>query len=154
MKIRIHPYLLIPSIMFVTLLAGPTASAQNQYSASDTRTLAAATPIATVHVPHPFWVEGARLPAGDYTLSRVAETIVLLRNTKAAGVEVEAFLVPSEDSAPAREPRLVFVVHEGRHYLTELWDRGGRMTVTSQLYPMWTSSDTLSQVPIVDGAAK
>jgi hypothetical protein len=144
-----NPLSLILGSAFLISLNVGTAAAQDRGSIVDTRAASPSHTIATVHVPHPFWIEGERLPAGDYTLSRVDDTVVLFRNAKAKA-EAQAFLIPSGEAAPAGEHKLVFVGHGGRHYLTELWFADGKMTITSQFKPTRNSTDAQSQIKLVD----
>jgi hypothetical protein len=104
---------------------------------------------ATAQIPYDFWVEGTLLPAGDYTLSRIEETVVVFRNSKADAQE-EAFLLPTGDRVADTDHKLIFIVHEGRHYLRGVWDGDGRQVITSQLDVPLAPGDEETQVPLVE----
>jgi hypothetical protein len=101
----------------------------------------------TAHIPYDFWVEGALLPAGDYTLSSVEETVMIFRNEK-ANAEQQAFLLPRRNSSVG-EHKLVFVVRDGRHYLREIWKRDRMYVITSESYWPVGPGDTETQVPLI-----
>jgi len=103
---------------------------------------------ATAHIPYDFYVEGTHLPAGDYTISPVADTVVLFRNAEAKAVG-QAFLVPTGESVPTGEERLVFVLRNGRHALTDVWTPSGKMVVTSQQNRASAATDERTQVALV-----
>lgn len=117
-------------------------------TAQDSKMNAApATTIATVHIPYQFSIEGTLLPAGDYTLSRV-EDGVLFRNAR-AGAEEQAFLIPAVGQPVVHEHKLIFVLHDGQHYLREVWNSDGRQIITSELGHPLSPGDTQSEVKIV-----
>lgn len=105
--------------------------------------------IGTVHIPYDFWIAGKRLPAGDYSLSRTMETVVDFHNANAEQGE-QAFLMPTGEAVAAGNQKLVFVVHNGEHYLREVWNSDGRQVVTSQLGVPSAPGDTTTQLRLPD----
>lgn len=86
-------------------------------------------PRVAARIPFDFWVGGAHLPAGDYTLNFMLETLVLFRNA-AANAQEQVFLVPTGEPGGSGEGKLVFVEQNRQYYLQELWNTNGRSLVT------------------------
>src|SRR4051812_39821517 len=118
-------------------------------TAAQSTTPSSSTSTATVHIPYDFWIEGTFLPAGDYTLSRELETLVVFRN-EGTEVEQQAFLMPTRTPVSAGDHKLVFVVQNGRHYLREIWNSDGRQVVTSEFGMPLSSGETTTQVLLVE----
>jgi hypothetical protein len=106
-------------------------------------------PVTTAHIPYEFWIEGARLPAGDYTISRVMDTVVLFRNLQTKA-EADAYLTPTEtQKVSANDEKVVFIVRDGQHYLREVWNSDGRQVISSELDIPLQATDAKSQVPLI-----
>jgi len=118
-------------------------------TAAQTTSPSSSTSTATAHIPYDFWIEGTFLPAGDYTLSRELETVLVLRNEEAAAEE-QAFLMPTRTPVSADDHKLIFLVQNGRHYLREIWNSDGRQVVTSEFGMPLSSGETTTQVPLVE----
>jgi hypothetical protein len=107
--------------------------------------------IATAKIPFDFWVDDTRLPEGEYALYSVfrLNTLVFLRNTKVDAQEQGVFLMPTGDPVASGDYKLVFVVHEGQHYLREIWASNGKAVLTSQFGIDVAPADTLSEIRLV-----
>jgi len=73
-------------------------------------------------VPFEFSVNDKALPAGEYTLSTIGSTVVLVRGYPGGAM---ASSNPVED-AKGGTPRLVFLRYGTRYVLSEIWMEGGR----------------------------
>jgi len=130
----------ITVIIFIFGTAGVAISETNAaYSAHATR----------AQIPYDFWIVGTHLPAGEYILSRIVDTVVLFRNVKTKASE-QASLVPTGERVATDDHKLIFVLHNGQHYLREVWNANGRHVVTSQLNSRLAESDTQTEVRLVD----
>jgi hypothetical protein len=103
---------------------------------------------ATAHVPYDFYIEGTHFPAGDYTISPVADSVLLFRNADAHAVG-QAFLVPTGEAVPARAEKLLFELRNGRHCLTDVWIPNGKMVVTSQQGRVSAATEARTEVNLV-----
>ena len=75
------------------------------------------------NVPLAFQVGKASLPAGTYTVSKIADHSIVIRNRQQAG---QAALMNYRDrESKPQSPRLVFHKHGQRYFLAEAWV-GGR----------------------------
>jgi hypothetical protein len=109
-----------------------------------------ATPTATAHIPYEFWIGGTRLSAGDYTISRVMDTVVLFRNVQTKA-EAQAFMMPTETrNVPVNDEKVVFIVRDGQHFLREVWNSDGRQVMSSESGLPLEAADANSQVPLID----
>ena len=74
-------------------------------------------------VPFAFQVGKASLPAGTYTVSKIADHSIVIRNRQQAG---QAALMNYRDrESKPQSPKLVFHKHGQRYFLAEAWV-GGR----------------------------
>lgn len=83
-------------------------------------------------VPFAFQVGKASLPAGTYTVSKVADHSIVIRNRQQAG---QAALMNYRDRESKRQsPKLVFHKHGQRYFLAEAWvgDRTGMELLESE----------------------
>jgi hypothetical protein len=130
----------ITAIIFIVATAGAAVSEANAvHSGSSAR----------AQIPYDFWIVGTHLPAGEYTLSPVVDTVVLFRNVKTNESE-QASLVPTGERVATDNRKLVFVLHNGQHYLREVWNTNGRHVVTSQFNSPLADSDTQTEVRFLD----
>ena len=100
-------------------------------------------------IPFEFWIEGYRLPAGNYQIDLLESTSYLLfRSTEGKIIQV-AYALPLDDD-PAREgdSKLVFRVQNGRHYLYGGWGPFGRRVLTEESVRPVPSGSTRAEVPI------
>jgi hypothetical protein len=107
-----------------------------------------AVPGASARIPFDFWIGGSHLPAGDYALDSILDTLVIFRNARAKTQE-HAFLVPTGDAVECKEYKLVFVLHNRQHYLRELWNSNGKAVLTSNIGVAMAPADTLIEVPVI-----
>ena len=104
---------------------------------------------ATAHIPFDFWVGGALLPAGDYSISPGAPSALMFWNQK-EDVGEQAFLLSTGDSVASGDYKLIFVVHDGQHHLRAIWYVAGKALLTSQLYVPLLSGDTEADVKLLE----
>jgi hypothetical protein len=135
--------LVVLGIFLIAFLVAAAGVAVGQTNGSGT------TPTTTVQIPYDFWIVGTRLPAGEYTISPVVDTVVLFHNAKTKAKE-QASLMPTGEPVPAGDHKLVFVEHNGQHYLREIWNADGRQIVTSQLRLFPATGDTVTEVRLVE----
>jgi len=76
-------------------------------------------PIVRVNVPFDFMVNGRELPAGQYTVAKVATSALVIRGEKKA-VTFLTFSGKAEKGAPSA--RLVFRRYNNQHFLGTIWD--------------------------------
>ncbi len=98
-------------------LGGATLNAQEQKESAD--------------IPFAFQIDSQTYPAGQYSLSKVANTIAVfdLRDPENHLHFVNARLDKIEE---ARNPRLVFVCAGNLRILSEIWTDGGQGFIRSQ----------------------
>jgi hypothetical protein len=87
-------------------------------------------PPATADIPFDFYISGVKLPAGQYTLSIIAPTYVLLRS-KDGKVEQDLYFMQS--ASPGKNPpfKIVFAQRDGKYYFSEVWSILGTSQLTS-----------------------
>ena len=101
-------------------------------------------PPATADIPFDFYISGVKLPAGQYTLSIVAPTYVLLRS-KDGKVEQDLYFMQS--ASPGKNPpfKIVFAERDGKDYFSQVWSILGTSQLTS-FNPM--AGDKTKDVPL------
>ena len=101
-------------------------------------------PPATADIPFDFYISGVKLPAGQYTLSIVAPTYVLLRS-KDGKVEQDLYFMQS--ASPGKNPpfKIVFAERDGKDYFSQVWSILGTSQLTS-FNPM--PGDKTKDVPL------
>ena len=108
------------------------------------------TPVnATAHIPYDFWIGGTRLPAGDYSVSAGAPSVVVFCNEK-GDVGEQAFLVPTGSSVASGDCKLIFVVHDGKHYLRAIWLSDGKAILTSEFHLPLSADETETEIRLVE----
>ena len=86
------------------------------------------------------------LPAGDYSISMDEASVVVFWNKK-ANVGQHAFLIPGH-LVPSKDYRLLFIVHDRRHYLRVIWYLDGAEVLSSQCHVSPAADDTEEQVAL------
>src|SRR5690349_5662711 len=99
--------LVVVGIFLITFMVVAAGVAVGQTNGSDS------TLTTTVQIPYDFWIVGTRLPAGEYAISPVVDTVVLIRNVKTKAKE-QASLMPTGDPVAPGDQKLVFVEHNGQ----------------------------------------
>jgi hypothetical protein len=94
----------------------------------------------TVNIPFEFMIGGMRLPAGEYVVQAVTQNMFVIKSKDGKSSE-EVFTLPDGDGA-AGEPKLVFIVYDGKHFLSEVWTGNAKSVVTTE-YP----NDSEKQLP-------
>ncbi len=89
-------------------------------------------PTVTVNIPFEFWIGPQRMPAGQYLLQVVVPSVAIIRSADGK-LEQELFTVDIGPAVAENEARLVFVTRNGKSELTELWSKGGKRRLTSEL---------------------
>ena len=123
-------------IVFISLLG----FAQSDATATATPTKRTAT------IPFEFWVGDRQLPSGDYTIEMVDGPDVLLFRTKDGKKEEQVFLTPAINPVPKSSPKLVFVIHEGKSTLAEVWGTDHKRILTTRYGVFPQKGDTTREV--------
>jgi len=123
-------------IVFISLLG----FAQSDATATATPTKRTAT------IPFEFWVGDRQLPSGDYTIEMVDGPDVLLFRTKDGKKEEQVFLTPAINPVPKSNPKLVFVIHEGKSTLAEVWGTDHKRILTTRYGVFPQKGDTTREV--------
>jgi hypothetical protein len=126
--------------MVFVLLTATNGEAQTAMQAPESRVMSA-------RIPFDFWIGGAHLPAGDYTLDFILDTLVLFRNA-GANAQEHAFFMPTGEPAPGGENKLLFVVENRQHHLQELWNANGRAVLTWRTGAWMNKEDTRIKIAL------
>jgi hypothetical protein len=113
--------------------------------------MGSATPESTsvvVTIPFAFLIGGRQLPAGEYVIDRLEGPDELLFRNKNEKYVEQVFLVPARRSVAASDPKLVFIVRNGRYFLVELWGANGRRILTSQYGVPSQKGDTRRELAV------
>jgi len=100
----------------------------------------------TATIPFEFWVGDRQLPSGDYTIEMVDGPDVLLFRTKDGKKEEQVFLTPAINPVPKSNPKLVFVIHEGKSTLAEVWGTDHKRILTTRYGVFPQKGDTTREV--------
>lgn len=105
--------------------------------------------IAQTTVPFEFWIEGYRLPPGDYQIEFLGSTSYLLFRSTDGKIVQEVFALPL-DNVPAKESdsKLIFRIQNSTHYLYGGWGPFGRRVLTGESVRPAPSGDARAEVPI------
>jgi hypothetical protein len=98
----------------------------------------------SIDVPFDFYVSGAKLPAGQYTLDRIIPTYVVLRS-KDGKVEQELYFTQTAPAVKDPTLKVIFAVRDGKYYFAEVWSWYGKSQLTS-FVP--SASDQTKDVPL------
>ena len=100
----------------------------------------------TVTIPFEFWVGDRQLPSGDYVIETVMGPDELLFRSKDGKKEEQVFLTPAINPVPKSNPKLVFVIHDGKSNLAEVWGTENRRIVTTRYGVFPQKGDTTREV--------
>jgi hypothetical protein len=98
-------------------------------------------------IPFEFWAEGHQFQAGDYVFDNEvpgSATIHREGTNSSIGVSIILYTVPEEKE----NPRVIFVLRDGKYFLFELWSVQGRYVVTAEFEHRGEVSDQQRQVPL------
>ena len=123
-------------MMFIALLS---------FAQSDSDVVATP-PKRTVTIPFEFWIGDRQLPSGEYTIESVLGPDELLFRSVDGKREEQVFLTPAINPVPKSEPKLVFVIHEGKYILAEVWGTEHRRILTTRYGVFPQKGDTLREV--------
>jgi hypothetical protein len=101
------------------------------------------------HIPYDFWIGGTRLPAGDYSISPGAASVVVFWNARGE-IGGQAFLIPTGASVASADCKLIFVLHDGEHYLRAIWLSDGKAVLTSEFHLPSAAGDTETEVRLFE----
>jgi hypothetical protein len=105
--------------------------------------------IAQATIPFEFWIEGNRLPAGDYQIERLGSTSYLLFRSPDGKIVQDAYALPLDEDPPKEgDSKLVFRIQNGKHYLYGGWGPFGRRVLTGEFARPVPSGDDRAEVPI------
>ena len=101
-------------------------------------------------IPFEFWIEGDRLPAGNYQIEQI-ESIAYLLFLNSDGKTVDGAYTLAVDANPVKdsEARLVFRIQNGRRYLYGGWGPYGKHVVTAESTRPAPSGDNRVEVPVI-----
>ena len=100
----------------------------------------------TVTIPFEFWIGDRQLPSGEYVIESVDGPDELLFRSKDGKSEEQVFLTPAINPVPKSDPKLVFVVHDGKNTLTEVWGAENRRILTTRYGVFPQKGDTVREV--------
>jgi hypothetical protein len=100
----------------------------------------------TVTIPFEFWIGDRQLPSGDYTIEAISGPDELFFRSKDGKEETQVFLTPATDPVPKSNPKLVFVVHDGKSNLAEVWGTENRRILTTRYGVFPQKGDTITEV--------
>jgi len=98
-------------------------------------------------IPFNFWAEGYEFQAGDYVFDNEFPGSATIRRegTNASiGVSIILYAVPEEKE----NPRVIFVLRDGKYFLFELWIVQDRYVVTAEFEHRGEASEQQRQVPL------
>src|SRR5437763_16529694 len=101
-------YIRSSSALLMMLFVAALSFAQSDASETEKPTKRTAT------IPFEFWIGDRQLPSGDYVIETVVGPDELLFRTKDGKKEEQVFLTPASNPVPKSNPKLAFVIHEGR----------------------------------------
>ena len=107
-----------------------------------------ANPSPTVKIPFNFWIGARQLPPGEYVIDHVAGPDVLLFRSKDEKHVEQVFLIPARGPVVESAPKLVFIVRDGRCYLSEFWGAQGKRLLTAQYKVQPQAGDITREVSI------
>jgi hypothetical protein len=100
-------------------------------------------------IPYDFWIAGTLLPAGNYSISPSVPSVVVFWNTK-HDIGKQAFLMPTGGSVASRQGKLIFLVHDGTHYLRAIWWSDSKAVLTSEFQRPLAPGDTETEVTLLE----
>ena len=77
-------------------------------------------------VPFAFQVGKASLPAGTYTVSKVADHSLVIRNSKQVS-EAALANYGSDERSKIQSPKMIFHQYGNSYFLAEIWDGTGNI---------------------------
>jgi hypothetical protein len=86
---------------------------------------------ATANIPFEFWAEGQKFAAGEYTFDTgfPGSTSVHRKGTKTT---IAVPVIIYGDPVRKEDAKIVFVLRDGKYYLTEFWCMSDRQVVTAE----------------------
>ena len=98
-------------------------------------------------IPFEFWAEGHKFQAGDYVFDNEVPGLASIHRegtNSGIGVPIILYAVPE-----AKEnPRVIFVLRDGKYLLFELWSVQGRCVVTAEFEHRGEASEQQRPVPL------
>jgi hypothetical protein len=85
---------------------------------------------ATANIPFEFYISGAKLPAGQYTLNIIAPTYVLLRSQDGK-TQQDLYFLQTASPEKNHPSKIIFAVRDGKYYFAEVWSYLGKSQLTS-----------------------
>ena len=152
MKRQIAPRLFrVLGYCLIAILAGAacaqeTQPAQRTAEAHTQNDPGAAVSRAEANIPFDFWIGPEKLPAGDYTLQVVVQSVAIIRSADGK-LERQIFMVDIGPPVARSGSKLVFVVRDEKPMLFELWSIYGRRRLSSESEAVATQDN---QTRVVD----
>lgn len=132
------------SFIFAFVLAMGSAAFAQQETAPRT---------GTAKVPFDFYISGNKFPAGEYTLSIIAPTYVLLRN-KDGKTQQDLYFMQTAVAGQNNPSKVIFAVRNGKYYFAEVWSYFGKAQLTSFTSQPGDGSKDVALVPVEKTVAK
>ena len=98
----------------------------------------------TIDVPFDFYIAGEKLPAGQYTVDRIAPTYGTLRS-KDGKVQQSLYFIQTAVSVKNPPLKVIFALRDGKYYFAEIWSWYGKSQLSS-FTP--NASDQTKDVPL------
>lgn len=98
----------------------------------------------TIDVPFDFYISGEKLPAGQYTVDRIAPTYGVLRS-KDGRVQQNLYFIQTAVPVKNTPLKVIFALRDGKYYFAEIWSWYGKSRLSS-FTP--SASDKAKDVPL------
>jgi hypothetical protein len=98
-------------------------------------------------IPFDFWAEGHQFQAGNYVFDNEVPGLAAIRREGAnssIGISIILYAVPQEKETP----RVIFVLRDGKYFLSELWSVQGRYVVAAEFEHRGEATKEQRQVPL------
>jgi len=98
-------------------------------------------------IPFTFWAQGHEFQGGDYVFDNEVPGLAAIHRegtNSGIGVSIILYAVPQEKE----NPRVIFVLRNGKYFLFELWSVQGRYVVTAEFEHRGEASEQHQQVPL------
>jgi hypothetical protein len=98
-------------------------------------------------IPFTFWAQDHELQAGDYVFDNEVPGSAAIRregSNSGIGASIILYAVPQEKETP----RAIFVLRDGKYFLSELWSVRGRYVVTAEFEHRGEVSERQRRVPL------
>jgi hypothetical protein len=138
---------------FLNFISGLLLVFTSMLSFGQAGTPAVAVPKRTVTIPFTFWIADRQMPSGEYVIETIADPDILLFRTKDGKKQQQVFLMTVTDTDTKSDPKLVFVVHNSKNTLAEVWNKDHKLILTSRFGLSPVKGDTTREVKVLTSKA-